>query len=159
VITLENVRIGYKEMFEYTKDIGSNFLDYFIKGKTNYLGIKEFFLNNYKYRIILFIIAGSSLMEIQTIISMEMMILTRSIERSYDEEDTTNDVENDGNTIEAFLTGRYCPEIAGENDPVCSACEELEESYKELCLIDPCLVAREVDRGQCYRLIAELLKR
>ena len=84
--------------------------------------------------------------------------LTRSIERSYNEEDTTNIVENNGKTNEAFLTGRYCPDLPGENDPVCTACEELEESYKELCLIDPCLMAREVDRGQCYSRITELLK-
>ena len=84
--------------------------------------------------------------------------LNRSIDRSHNEEVTNNIIVNNGNRNEAFLTGRYCTDLPSEHDPICNACEQLEESYKELCLIDPCLMAREVDRGQCYRLIAELLK-
>ena len=83
--------------------------------------------------------------------------LTRSIDRSYDEEVTNNILVNDGKRKEAFLTGRFCPDLHSEQ--MCTDCEQLEESYKELCLIDPCLVVGGGERGQCYKLLGELIKK
>ena len=78
---------------------------------------------------------------------------------SYNQDDTTNKLVNDGKTNEDFLTVKFCPNLPSEHDEVCRACEQLNESYKELCLIDLCLMAGVWDRSQCYRLIGELLKR